>query len=169
MHFGFYVFGFQAHIVEEYMSLLAAILDVSSVSLFWLVGFTGDDAPRFTFPSGVAKPRMLVILAGMNQEDSCSGMNNAGIAGDPAPRAVFLPFVKPMMLRIMTGMHQKDSCPRCTGKLEFPERLLVFYGPLYMAVKCSVLVCLRSAYADSSGRRLPVWFPYSALFGSTVD
>ena len=26
MHFGFYVFGFQAHIVEEYMSLFAAIL-----------------------------------------------------------------------------------------------------------------------------------------------
>ena len=26
MHFGFYVFGFQAHIVEEYMSLSAAIL-----------------------------------------------------------------------------------------------------------------------------------------------
>ena len=26
MHFGFYVFGFQAHMVEEYMSLSAAIL-----------------------------------------------------------------------------------------------------------------------------------------------
>ena len=39
MHFGFYVFGFQAHIEEEYMSLSAAILDVSSDSLFWLVGF----------------------------------------------------------------------------------------------------------------------------------
>ena len=124
MHFGFYVFGFQAHIVEEYMSL-----SVSSVSLFWLVGFTGDDAPRFMCPSGIAKPRMLGILAGMDQKDSCSGMNNAGIAGDPAPRAVFLlPFVRPMMLRIMTGMHQKDSCPRCTGKLEFHGSLLVIFS-----------------------------------------
>ena len=70
MHFGFYVFGFQAHRVEEYMSLSAAILDVSSVSLFWLVGFTGDDAPRVMFLSGVAKPRMLCILAGMDQKDS---------------------------------------------------------------------------------------------------
>ena len=59
MHFGFYVFGFQAHIMEENTSLSAAILDVSSVSLFWLVGFTGDDAPRVMFPSGDAKPRML--------------------------------------------------------------------------------------------------------------
>ena len=73
-HFGFYVFGFQAHIVEEYMSLSAAILDVSSVSLFWLVGFTGDDAPRVMVPSGVAKLRMLCILAGMDQKDRCSGM-----------------------------------------------------------------------------------------------
>ena len=71
---GFYVFGFQAHIVEEYMSLSAAILDVSSVSLFWLVGFTGDDAPRVMFPSGVAKPRMLCILSGMDQKDRCNGM-----------------------------------------------------------------------------------------------
>ena len=29
------------------------------------VGFTGYDAPRVIFPSGVAKPRMLCILAGM--------------------------------------------------------------------------------------------------------
>ena len=115
------------------------------------------------FPSGVAKPRMLVILAGMNEEDRRSGMNNAGIAGDPAPRAVFLPFVKPMMLRIMTGHAPEGQLP------EVYRKIGIFYGPLYMAVNCSVLVCLRSACADSSGRRLPVWFLYSALFGSTVD
>ena len=32
--------------------------------------FTGYDAPRVMFPSGVAKPRMLGILAGMDQKDS---------------------------------------------------------------------------------------------------
>ena len=31
---------------------------------------------------------MLGILAGMDQKDNCSGMDNAGFAGDPAPRAV---------------------------------------------------------------------------------
>ena len=34
------------------------------------VGFTGYDAPRVVFPSGVAKPRMLCILASMDQIDS---------------------------------------------------------------------------------------------------
>ena len=33
------------------------------------VGFTGYDAPRVIFPSGVAKPRMLCILASMDQKD----------------------------------------------------------------------------------------------------
>ena len=56
MDFGFYVFGFKAHIVEEYMSLSSAILDVSYDSLVWLVGFTGDDAPRVMFPSAVVWP-----------------------------------------------------------------------------------------------------------------
>ena len=38
--------------------------------------------------------------------------------------------------------------------------MVFFLRPLYMAVTCSVLVCLRSACVDSSGRRLPEWFPY---------
>ena len=37
-------------------------------------GFTGDDVPRVMFPSGVARPKMLCIMAGMVQMDSCSGM-----------------------------------------------------------------------------------------------
>ena len=45
------------------------------------------------FSSLVGKPRMLVILAGMDQEDSLffygSGMCKAGFAGYEAPRAVF--------------------------------------------------------------------------------
>ena len=35
--------------------------------------FTGCDAPRVMFPSGVARPKLLRILAGMDQKDSCSG------------------------------------------------------------------------------------------------
>ena len=42
---------------------------------------------------------------------------------------------------------------------------VIFLRPLVSGV----LVCLRSACVDSSGRRHPEWFPYSALFGSTVD
>ena len=64
---------------------------------------------------------MLGILAGMDQKDSCSGMYNAGIAGDSEPRAVFLPLVRPMMLRITAGMHRKDCCPRRTGNWIFWE------------------------------------------------
>ena len=37
-------------------------------------GFTGDDAPRIMFPSGVVRPKMLRIMAGLVQKDSCSGM-----------------------------------------------------------------------------------------------
>ena len=37
-------------------------------------GFTGDDVPRVMFPSGVVRPKMLHIMAGMVQKDSCSGM-----------------------------------------------------------------------------------------------
>ena len=37
-------------------------------------GFTGDDVPRVMIPSGVVWPKMLRIMAGMVQKDSCSGM-----------------------------------------------------------------------------------------------
>ena len=37
-------------------------------------GFTGDDIPRVMFPSGVARPKMLCIMAGLVQMDSYSGM-----------------------------------------------------------------------------------------------
>ena len=37
-------------------------------------GFTGDDIPRVMFPSGVARPKMLDIMAGLVQMDSYSGM-----------------------------------------------------------------------------------------------
>ena len=37
-------------------------------------GFTGNDVPRVMIPSGVVWPKMLRIMAGMVQKDSCSGM-----------------------------------------------------------------------------------------------
>ena len=62
-------------------------------------------------PSGVAKPRMLGILAGMDQKDSCRGMCKAGIAGYNTPRAVLSFLVRrPMMFDIMAVLDQKDSC-----------------------------------------------------------
>ena len=45
----------------------------------------------------------------------------------------------------------------------------IFYGPSYLAVTCSVLVCLKSTCVDFSGRRLLDLFPCSALLGPTVD
>ena len=74
-------------------------------------GFTGDDAPRVMFPSGVARPKMLRILAGIDQKDRCSGIFKAGFAGYNTPRAVLSFLVRqPMKLCIMAGMVQKDSC-----------------------------------------------------------
>ena len=35
------------------------------------VGFTGDDAPRAVLPSLIVRPKMLGIMAGMDQKDSC--------------------------------------------------------------------------------------------------
>ena len=75
------------------------------------VGFTGYDAPRVMFPSGVAKPKMLRILTGMDQKDRCSGIYKAGIDGDNAPRAVFSSLVgRPRMLVILADMDQEESC-----------------------------------------------------------
>ena len=57
--------------------------------------------------------------------------------------------------------------PRAVYK--YWARLRIFYGPLFLAVTCSVLVCLRSTCVDFSGSRLLDLFPCSALLGSTVD
>ena len=137
-------------------------------------GLAGYDAPHVMFPSGVARPRMLCIMADMDQKDSThralvvnhgSGLCMVGFTDDSAPRAVFLPLVRPKMLRIMAGTHQKDSCPKRTGKLDY-------LGDDYVAciwqshVRCC---CLRSACVDFPGRQLLEWFLYSALFGTTVD
>ena len=117
-------------------------------------------------------------MADMDQKDSThralvvnhsSGLCMVGFTGDSAPRALFLPFVRPKMLHIIAGRHQKDSCPRYTGKLTIWEMTrYFFYGPLYLAVTCSVLLpeeCVRRfSWETTSGM-----FPCSALFGTTVD
>ena len=51
-------------------------------------GFPCDVSPRAVFPSGVVRLKMLRIMAGLDQKDYRSGMDNAGFAGDPTPRAV---------------------------------------------------------------------------------
>ena len=52
-------------------------------------GFTGYDAPCVMFSSGVARPKMLHIMAGMVQKGQLQRYGKAGIAGDSVPRAVF--------------------------------------------------------------------------------
>ena len=76
-----------------------------------LAGYAGDNALRAVFSSLVRRPKMLGIMAGMDQKDSCSGMYKAGIAGDNTLRAVFVSLVgRPMMVDIVAVMDQKDSC-----------------------------------------------------------
>ena len=58
----------------------------------WHTLYAGDRGVvllHAVFPSIVDRPEMPCIMAGMVQKDRCSGMDNAGIAGDSAPRAVF--------------------------------------------------------------------------------
>ena len=77
--------------------------------LDFLAGFTGDYAPRVMFPSGVARPKMLRILAGMDQKDCCSGICKAGFPG-VAPRAVLWG-----MARLFGRISHYSKCStRCT-------------------------------------------------------
>ena len=61
-------------------------------------GFTGYDAPRVMFPSGVARPKMLRILAGMDQKDRCSGIFKAGFPVYNTPRAVLCGMARLVLL-----------------------------------------------------------------------
>ena len=71
----------------------ALCFDSGYMSAVFEAGFAGNTALHAVFSSLVGKPRMLVILAGMDQEDSLlfygSGMCKEGIARYDAPRAVF--------------------------------------------------------------------------------
>ena len=61
-------------------------------------GFTGYDAPRVMFPTGVARPKMLRILAGMDQKDRCSGIFKAGFPGYNTPLAVLCGMARLVLL-----------------------------------------------------------------------
>ena len=58
--------------------------------------------------------KMLRIMAGLVQKDSCSGMARLVLLVI-LHLALFLLFVRPMMLGIMAGMLWKDSCLRRSG------------------------------------------------------
>ena len=101
-------------------------------------GFAGYDAPRVMFPSVVARPRMLRIMASMDQKDSTlralivdssSGTCRAGFAWYCASRCFPFCTWQSQMLRIVAGMNQKDSSEAahqghfhpCRGAEAFPH------------------------------------------------
>ena len=83
---------------------------VSSFSAQCLVRHWNFNAPRAVFSSLVGRSRMLVILADMDQKNSCCGMFKTGFTGCAAPRAVSVSLVRrPVMLGMMACMDQDDS------------------------------------------------------------
>ena len=165
------------------------------------VGFTGDDAPRAVLLFLVVWPKMLGIMAGMDQKDSCleecrkswvllgdgftmypktaqcldfSGTRDASVT-DEFGRISTVSYAK------WTSDPEVDSRPAlgavtlllllCSTLQVFCSHLACghyFYSPLCLASFCSV----------SSPEEYKTWilweiipemFPYSALFGSTVD
>ena len=65
---------FQANLVELYVLLEAAL-----VADMFPAGFAGDDTFRAVFPSVVDRPRMLVIMVGMAQKDSCAATHGRAL------------------------------------------------------------------------------------------
>ena len=90
-------------------------------------GFTGDDVPCIMFPSGVVRPKMLRIMAGMVQKDSCSGM----------ARLVLLVTVH-LVLCFLPSLQARDA--RHHGRYG-PEGLVCWFLPMSLAL-CSSC-CLR--------------------------
>ena len=80
---------------------------------------------------------MLGILAGMDQKDSCSGTDNAGVTGDSAPRAVSS--LRQAHDARHHGRHAPEGqLPEAFRKLAFlGDDVVFFYGPLYLEVTCS--------------------------------
>ena len=153
------------------------------------VGFSGHDAPRVTFPSGVARPMMHSIMAGMDQKDRCSGIYKTGIDGDNAPRAVFSFLVgRPKMLGILAGTDLKDSCsgmykavfsgvsapravlPEVDSKIGFWEMAFIFLRPLVSGSHLFEL--LPEEYWVASFREMTPgmvsWFNSGYMFGISL-
>ena len=111
-------------------------------------GIYGYVPPRAVFPSLVCRPRMLGMLAGMDQKDSCSGLYKVVFSGVSAPRAVL---------------------PEAYRKIGLFGRWRVFFfGPLYLEVTCSCF-CLRSTICFFPGDDSRNGFRFSTLLGSTAD
>ena len=102
-------------------------------------GFTGNDVPRVMIPSGVVWPKMLRIMAGMVQKDSCSGM----------ARLVLLMTVH-FVLCFLPSLQARDA--RHHGRYG-PEGLVFWFFSMLLAL-CSLL-CLKAQDARLHGRHGP--------------
>ena len=106
-------------------------------------GFTGDDVPRVMFPSGVVRPKMLRIMAGMVQKDSCSGMARL------VSRLVLLMTVH-FVLCFVPSLQARDA--RHHGRYG-PVGLVCWFFTMSLAL-CSLL-CLQAQDARLHGRHGP--------------
>ena len=108
--------------------VLFSVFAANSTGKLDFFGFAGDDALRAVFSSLVGRPRVLGILAGMDQKNSFALFpGKAVFACDNAPHAVFSSLVgRPRVLGILAGLDQKGICPRRTGYWFFWE--MAFMG-----------------------------------------
>ena len=102
-------------------------------------GFTGDDVPRVMIPSGVVWPKMLRIMAGMVQKDSCSGM----------ARLVLLMTVH----FVLCFLPSLQACDAWHHGQYGPEGLVFWFFTMLLAL-CSLL-CLKAQDARLHGRHGP--------------
>ena len=107
-------------------------------------GFTGDGVPRVMFPSGVVRPKMLCIMAGMVQKDSCSGI----------ARLVLLMTVH-LVLCFLPSLQARDA--RHHGQ-HGPEGLVCWFlvKVFYVPVVVLRVVSWSSRSCSSSRSSLPV-------------
>ena len=102
-------------------------------------GFTGNDVPRVMIPSDVVWPKMLRIMAGMVQKDSCSGMAR-----------LFLLMTVHFVLCFLPSLQARDA--RHHGRYG-PEGLDFWFFSMLLAL-CSLL-CLKAQDARLHGRHGP--------------
>ena len=140
------------------------------------------------FPFDVARPKMLRILAGMDQKDRCSGIYMAGIACDKAPHAVFSSLVgRPRMLGILAGtdlkyicsgmykagflvfLHLALCCPRHTGKMDYVGSGVYFLRPLVSGSHLFKLLPEKYSVAYFREMTPGMVSVFSTLLGSTAD
>ena len=110
----------------------------------WLVLLVTMLLALCSFP-WLAGPECSAFWPVSTRRGGCSGMDNAGIAGDSAPRAVFSSLVgRPRVLGILAGMDQKDSCPRRTGYWFFWKMTSMSFCIQRSAwFDCGYMLCVR--------------------------